>query len=128
MKKKLTFWVLGVLILSSCHSRTEILPSEAWSEGCVELAAYQKGYRLSGICCAYLLFPMIKQGQNGTFKVKGSYHFFTGVGYESIPTEVVGVFSSPDTTLTLNYSTGTQSKIYRLKPGHAQMACNCGCF
>ncbi|KAA9349245.1 hypothetical protein [Larkinella humicola] len=128
MKKRLTFWWLGLLTLSSCHSRTEILPSEAWSEGCVELAPYQEGYRLSGMCCAYLLFPMVTQAQNGTFKVNGSYYSFSGVAYESVPAEVSGVYSSKDGILTLTYSAGTQSKIHKLKQGHAQMSCYCGCF
>ncbi|MGA0559307.1 hypothetical protein ACO2Q8_21790 [Larkinella sp. VNQ87] len=117
--------LLGVLIclLGNCRSKTEVLPSEVWSEGCAELAPYQGGYRLSGMCCEYVLLP---GPLSRSFQVNGTYHGFTGAGFSNIPIAITGTALS-DTTLVLSYSVNTKTSTFTLKPGRARMACNCAC-
>ncbi|GAB3921160.1 hypothetical protein [Larkinella terrae] len=128
MKKLKAFWWITVLIVSGCQSQTDVFPTDTWSEGCVELATNQGEYRLSGMCCAYAVFPLIDKAPKGSFKVSGRYYSFNGVEYASIPIEITGELTSKDPTLILSYTVGSQSKVHRLKPGRATMSCYCGCF
>jgi hypothetical protein len=127
MKKNVGLWWLIVIILSSCNSKTDVLPTEIWSAGCVELAPNQGEYRLSGMCCAYVLFPELKLTRKGSFKVNGTYHAYTGAGYSSIPIEIDGTLSSNRETLTLRYSVNSDPKIHQLQPGPALVSCYCAC-
>ncbi|CCH54001.1 hypothetical protein BN8_03138 [Fibrisoma limi BUZ 3] len=110
-----------------CSSRTEVLPADTWSEGCVELAPYQNGYRLNGMCCSYILMPTLRIDRNQTFTVKASYYTFNGAGFIDIPTNVRGELSPNRRTLTLRYTVNGSTTTHTLEPGRARMYCLCGC-
>jgi hypothetical protein len=118
--------VIGIL-LTNC-SNQDVLPSTTWSEGCVELAPNGDGYRLNGICCAYLTLPMIKLNKNRRFSLKGDYYIFTGAGFASTPVKVTGALSADGGELVLTYSFGAGETKHSLKPGPANTFCYCGCL
>ncbi len=127
MKTRLVILLLLMTLVLGCKSGTDVLPSEIWSSGCVQLAPYQGGYQLTGICCTYVLLPPLKLTRQGSFTVAGSYHSFTGAGFSNVPISITGNLSSDKTTLTVRYSTGTVPEVYILKPGPATVICSCGC-
>lgn len=122
----LYIWI-AIFALSSCKSKNP-LPTETWSSGCVELAPFEGAYRLTGVCCEFVLLPIIKINEERAFKVKGSYHSFTGAGFSNIPIEISGDLSPDNKTLTLRYSVNTQENQFVLKPGKAIIMCDCVCY
>lgn len=126
MKKRLFFLWLPAVTLSSCKSK-DPLPAEIWSLGCVELAPFEGAFRLTGLCCEYVLLPAIKINKERSFKVKGSYHSFTGAGFSNIPVEVSGDLSPNSKVLILRYSVNAQSSLFVLKPGKAEKKRQCFC-
>ncbi len=119
---------LAFFTLSSCANKEkDPLPAVIWSYNCVELAPFEGAYRLTGICCEYALLPSLSLDENKSFKVKGSYHSFTGAGFSNVPIEIIGDLSSDNSTLTLKYSVNSQESVFELKPGKAKMLCQCGC-
>ncbi|GHB58947.1 hypothetical protein [Persicitalea jodogahamensis] len=126
--KKLPFFLCSLCILIlGCKSK-DPLPAEVWSSDCVELAPFEGAYRLTGVCCEYVLLPAIETNKKRTFKVKGSYHSFTGAGYTDIPIEITGNLAPNDTTLTLKYAVNSQENVFVLNPGSAEMKCQCFCY
>lgn len=127
MKKLLLFLWLLTIFLSSCKPKTDPLPAGIWSSGCIELAPFEGAYRLNGMCCEYVLLPAIKTNKERSFKVKGSFHSFTGAGFSNIPIEISGDLSPDSETLTLRYSVNGRSDLFVLKPGKAEKECQCFC-
>lgn len=128
MNKRIALFCALLATLSGCHSNTHVVPSEIWSAGCIELAPYQGSYRLSGMCCEYVLLPQIKLATGRSFAVNGTHHSYTGAGFNSTAIIIRGKIA-PDTTLTLSYSLPhrTTPDTYRLRQGPAQVSCQCGC-
>ena len=114
-------FVVGV-ILFGCSSK-EPLPTQVWSQSCVQLAPYKDVYRLTGMCCSYLEFPKIDLKKDLTFSVEASLYVFNGAGYIGTPTVMSGYLSVDENTLTVNYL----SESYALKPGYATASCYCIC-
>ncbi len=127
MKNLSLFLWLPFILFSGCKSQ-DPLPAEVWSSDCVELAPFEGAYRLTGVCCEYVLLPAIETNKKRSFKVKGSYHSFTGAGYTDIPIEIMGNLAPNDTTLTLRYSVNSQESVFVLNPGKAEMKCQCFCY
>jgi hypothetical protein len=127
MKQNLLFLIIITVMMIECRSNTDVLPTGVWSAGCVELAPYQGSYRLSGMCCAYLLIPKIELNQARSFTVTGSYHAFTGAGFSNVPILITGQLSSNGNELTIGYSLNSSPVTYRLTSGPAKLACFCGC-
>lgn len=127
MKKNGLFLLAVAIALTACRSKNEVLPSQIWSENCVELTPEQDGYRLSGECCEYAVLPALKINKKGAFSVEGTHHSFIGAGYNTIPIRVRGQVAEDKSTLTLRYSVNTLSKTYTFKPGPATIKCDCYC-
>ncbi|WP_381528686.1 hypothetical protein [Spirosoma soli] len=129
MTRKLRPILLGILwvCLLSCQPKEEPLPVSVWSQACVELAPYQQGYRLSGICCEYIILPQLRLDRNKQFSVKAEYFTFTGAGFAGRPISVNGNLSANGQVLTISYSTGATVTTHELKPGAATAFCYCGC-
>lgn len=115
------------LILLSCNPK-DPLPTNTWSQGCAQLTPDSQGYRLSGMCCAYLTLPQLELNKNRQFSVKANLFTFTGAGFASVPITVNGELSSDESTLTISYSTNSMTTTYQLRPGIAKIACDCGCL
>jgi len=109
-----------------CSSK-DPLPISTWSAGCVGFAPYQEGYRLDGICCAYIVLPKVKLDKSHTFTVKADYYTFTGASYVPIPTVVKGQLSSDGKVLTITYSINALASTHRLQPGAVTTFCYCAC-
>ena len=118
-------FILWVSLLSC--SPKDPLPIDIWSKGCIQLAPDSVGFRLSGMCCAYLILPPLSFDSNHQFSLKGEYFAFTGAGYASQSIRVNGELSPDGQTLTISYLTGTALTTHQLKPGAATMFCFCGC-
>ncbi|WP_147368023.1 hypothetical protein [Fibrisoma montanum] len=127
MKPIVLFLLACCTFAVGCSSQTEVLPTDTWSDGCVELAPYQNGYRLNGICCSYILMPSLRIDRNQTFAVKASYYTFNGAGFIDMPADVRGELSPDGRTLTLRYTVNGSTTTHTLEPGSARMACLCGC-
>ena len=114
------------LFLLSCNSK-DPLPSDTWSKGCIQLAPDPQGFRLTGMCCEYIILPPLKLDKNQQFSVKAQYFTFTGAGFASQPIITNGKLSGDGQTLTISYSTGTTVTTHELSPGAATVSCLCGC-
>jgi hypothetical protein len=120
--------ILGLVwVLCSCTGETEPLPAESWSEGCVELSPHNNDYRLAGMCCAFMILPILRLDKNQSFSVSGRYNTFTGAGYAETVVTVTGRFSTPDNILLIEYPLNGQTITHRLQAGRATVACLCGC-
>ena len=124
--KTFSIYFLAFLVFS-CNSNSDILPSEVWSEGCATLYRYKDGYKLSGMCCEYLIIPELKSSKNNSFSSKAKYYTYTGSGYHNAQVKVTAKLSVNQDTLTLNYETAGITKAHVLTPGPAKTACTCGC-
>lgn len=127
MKNRLILLTAIVIIFAGCHSETNVLPADIWSRNCIQLAPDQDGYRLTGMCCAYALIPKITLTKNGVFSVNGTYHTFTGAGFDSRPLAVEGYLSPDGKVLTIKYTVNSNSVTLLLSPGMATVSCYCGC-
>ena len=127
MKSRLLFFSTLVAVSMGCQGTSEVLPTDIWSEGCIELAPYQGDYRLAGMCCEYLLLPTLELTKSKSFAVKGSYHSFTGAGFSNVPIQVRGQLSPDGTELTIGYSLNASPVTHKLTAGRAKLACQCGC-
>lgn len=112
--------------LLSCRSE-EPLPVGVWSQACVQLSPDPQGFRLSGMCCEYIILPALKLDRNQQFSVNGEYFAFTGFGFASQLITVNGKLSANGRTLTISYPTGATVATYELRPGPATAFCYCGC-
>lgn len=137
MATKLAFIVLLMLevVLTRCKPApeetliaTDPLPANTWSVSCAQLAPDSVGFRLTGICCAYVVFPEIKLNQRRQFSVNADYYSFNGAGFSRIPITASGELASDDNKLTLNYSMGSAVTTYHLRPGKATLICDCACL
>ncbi len=120
-------FLLGWFVLLSCSPKTEPLPVDSWVGGCIELAPYEGAYRLTGICCEYIVLPEIKLDNNRSFAVKGTYFTFTGAGFANIPILIRGQLAPDGSTLTISYSVNSVLATYTLRPGKATAVCFCAC-
>ena len=135
MKRCLLIIILSYLILSGCSPKSEPsptgpgspLPTDTWSQSCVELSPYQGINRLRGMCCSYVTFPNVSLDNNRSFSVAGTYYTFNGAGYINYPVTLSGKLSADATTLTISYSVNGVLSTYTLKPGQATASCYCGC-
>lgn len=127
MKNLLALILLSAVLLMGCQSKSDVLPTDVWSQGCAQLAPNKGGYLLSGICCTYVLFPLIKLTHTGSFAVDGSYHSFTGAGVSDVPTRIMGQVAPDRSTLTLQYTVNGAVSTFILRPGYATSFCYCGC-
>jgi hypothetical protein len=127
--KRFIFSVVCVFILSTCQSKPDVVPNMVWSSGCIELSPEQGLYRLDGMCCAYVLMPPVDLTVSHAFAVSGSYHSFTGAGFDSTEITVYGQVLTGQKTLFLSYTLPGQSPAqnWLLQPGPAKLACQCGC-
>lgn len=122
----------GVLLLMvwalfiGCTTK-DPLPADRWSEGCVELAPYSAGYRLSGICCSYILLPTINLNRDHNFSVKAEYYTFNGASFVAIPTVINGQLSPDGKVLTITYLLNSTVTTHVLQAGQATVSCHCGC-
>ncbi|QDK81582.1 hypothetical protein EXU85_24410 [Spirosoma sp. KCTC 42546] len=87
----------------------------------------QGAYRLTGLCCEYIILPEIKLDNNRAFSTQGTYFTFTGAGFASIPITISGQVSLNGNLLTIRYSVNSTLATYSLRPGKATMAYLCGC-
>lgn len=115
------------LSLNGCKSDREIPPKGTWSEGCAVFSSFEDGYKLSGLCCEYLVFPKIKLKSNNSFTASASYHSFTGAGFSDVPVTVKGKLSKDEKTLGLSYEISGIAKSYSLKSDARIMYCSCYC-
>lgn len=104
------------------------LPVDTWAVGAAQLSPDPDGFRLTGLCCAYLIIPQIALDQNRQFTIKASYHAYTGAGYSSIPATASGQLSTDGMILTLTYSVGSDVRTLQMRPGSATIAIDCACF
>lgn len=100
---------------------------DTWSEDCIQLATDPQGFRLSGLCCAYIILPKIELNKKRQFSVKADFYTFTGAGFASVPTTVNGELASDGNTLTINYSTNLTVTTHQLQPGAMTRTVGCGC-
>jgi hypothetical protein len=112
--------------LLGCRSE-DPLPVSIWSQNCVQLSPAPDGYRLSGLCCAYVILPRLTLRANQSFAVDAQYFAFTGAGYAGLPIQVNGNLSADGRLLTINYTIAGSVTSYRLEPGEATTFCYCGC-
>lgn len=120
------FFILWVA-LASCNPK-DPLPIDTWSKGSVQLAPDPQGFRLSGLCCAYVILPKVELNKKKQFSVKADFYTFTGAGFASVPAIVKGGLSNDGNILTISYSTNSVVTTYELQPGAATTAPTCGCF
>ncbi len=126
--KKILVLCLSILVNTfGCHSETNVLPANTWSNGCMQLAPELEGYRLTGVCCEYVQMPKVALRGNNTFSVEGSYHSFTGAGFSNTPVQLTGYLSSDGNTLRIDYTINAHPVSYTLKLGPATASCTCGC-
>lgn len=118
-------FILWVSLLSC--SPKDPLPIDTWSKGCIQLAPDPQGFRLSGMCCEYIILPQLKLDKNQRFSLKAEYFTFTGAGFANQPIIVNGGLSGDGQKLTISYPTGTTVTTHELRPGAATMYCLCGC-
>lgn len=104
------------------------LPTNIWSMGSVQLAPNPRGFRLDGLCCAYMLIPQIKLDGQRRFEAKADYYSFNGAGYVAIPTTATGELSADGNILTLRYQIGSGLNTHRLQVGAATISALCGCL
>ena len=124
-KLAISLLLLGWMLLIGCSSK-DPLPVNTWSEGCVELTPSKDGYRISGICCAYVSLPgIILNGH--AFTVKADYYTFNGASFVPIPIVVNGKLSSNGKVLVITYSVHSTTTTHTLRPGNATSFCYCGC-
>lgn len=122
----LLFFVLWIS-LASCNPK-DPLPMDTWSQGSVQLAPDPQGFRLSGLCCAYVILPKIELNKKKQFSVKADFFTFTGASFASVPAIVKGELSNDGNTLMISYTTNSIVTTYELRPGAATAGSTCGCF
>lgn len=127
MKNKLILLTVIIALFAGCRSETDVIPVDTWSKSCIQLAPYQDGYRLTGMCCAYAQVPRVTLVKNGVFSVNGTYHSFTGAGFDSTPMQFMGYLSPDGKLLTIRYTVNANSVTIVLSPGAATVLCYCGC-
>ena len=117
------------LAMTGCKPQTDVLPQGIWSEGCAQLSPDTAGYRLSGMCCTYVLFPNKLISANGALTVKGSTHSFTGAGFSNDPIDIT-IQKTVDGALVLSYPLPSVAAptVFQLTPGPAIVACDCFCY
>jgi hypothetical protein len=124
MKKIHAFFILS-LMLAGCRVKDKVLPLDIWSQDCVELAPYEEGYRLSGMCCSHLTLPQLSVNKKGIFITEGVYSSY---GIADTTIRVTGHISDADSLLTIAYSLDTLNiQKFRLKPGPRKKNCQCFC-
>ncbi|WP_461068703.1 hypothetical protein [Spirosoma horti] len=101
---------------------------DTWSQGSIQLAPDPQGFRLSGLCCAYVILPKIELSKKKQFSVKADFFTFNGAGFASVPAIVKGELSNDGNTLTISYSMNSVVTTYALRPGPATVASTCGCL
>lgn len=115
------------LSLNGCKSDREISPTDVWSEGCAVFTSSEDGYKLSGLCCEYLVIPKIKLKSNNSFTASAYYYSYTGAGFSDVPVTVKGKLSKDEKTLDLSYEINGATKSYSLKAGATMVYCSCSC-
>ncbi len=117
---------VALLLLGSCRKEDALLPSEIWSKGCSSLTKQQEMYRLDGICCEYVEFPASVRLKHKAFEIEGTQYVFNGAKMIPYPVLVKGHLEG-DGVLSLHFQGLGKQQSYRLNPGPAQVACQCGC-
>ena len=126
MKTALLFLFASYVIWpTDCYG--QLLPSDTWSQDCVELAPYQGTDRLTGLCCTSITFPQIDLGKNRFFLVIATYYTFNGTGLINFPLVVNGELSAGGKVLTLSYWINGALTTHVLKRGKAVGSCHCVC-
>jgi hypothetical protein len=120
---------LGVLTLfcASCKSKKEIGPRETWWQSCSTFEVFEDGYRLSGLCCAYITIPKLTLYKDESFSAKGDYYAYTGAGFAAQPVTVSGAVSKDGKSLTLRYTVNDIETSLELTPGRSPVVCDCFC-
>ncbi|MCF0073900.1 hypothetical protein LZD49_25695 [Dyadobacter sp. CY261] len=128
MKQIRPIILIVIALAGSCKkSDNPIVPVEVWSDGCLSLAREGGGYRLGGMCCAYLQIP-IKEFRAGTTRIVGStYSSFTGAGYADQSVSATVKVSESGDKVSITYTAGIQPTIHELTPGPAKLSCPCYC-
>lgn len=120
------------LVVLACSSQESMTPDQplttgTWANGCVQLSPDSSGFRLTGICCAYLIMPPVKLNRNKQFTTKADYYAYTGAGNSRVAAMVTGELSTDGTMLALTYSAGSTTRTLQLTPGTATLHCLCNC-
>ena len=127
MKRLYLILLAIILCLNSCKSKNEISPEEVWSSGCGTFAAYQNGYKLSGLCCAYITIPKLRLYKKKSFSTDAEFYAYTGAGFSSQPIKISGNLSKDGKTLILHYTVNGTASSMELISGAAKMICDCYC-
>lgn len=98
---------------------------DTWAQNCVQLSPDPEGYRLTGLCCAYIIIPRLTLRTNQPVSVDAQYVTSTGAGYTRLPIRVNGQLSADGRVLAINYTIDGTTTSYRLEPGIATMYCHC---
>lgn len=127
LQKAILTSILLWMLVAGCKPPADPLPTQIWSAGCAQLAPDRGGYRLSGLCCAYVRLPVLGLDRNRSFLVKATYYRSTDAGYVVRPIGVTGNLAADGQTLTVTYSVDSVVTTHRFKPGNATMFCYCVC-
>jgi hypothetical protein len=128
MKRILAPLLILTTLLSACKSDDKIAPPvDVWTDQCANLTSVDGAYRLSGMCCEYLNFPLVKLRMGKTVHVTGSYHGFTGAGFSDIPVTIQLQVDPGGRELKLSYSIGDILKEYKLIADGPVVLCDCYC-
>ena len=125
--KTISFLLFANYVFLSTCSFGQLLPTDTWSQDCVELAPYQGTYKLSGLCCTSITLPQIDLDKTRFFLIIAMYYTFNGAGIINFPIAVNGELSLDRKTLILNYSINSILYTHILKPGKATTSCDCVC-
>jgi len=125
--RPLYLFLILIPALAGCKSDKDFSPAEIWSEGCVTFKSDEDGYKLSGMCCEYVVISKMKLKKDNSFSTSGRYFTYTGAGYQEIPVNIQGKLSDDRGSLDLSYQFDGTKKSFALKAGGATAACLCGC-
>ena len=125
--KTIFLFLFLIVLTAGCESEKDISPAEIWSAGCATFAPYEKEYRLSGMCCQYLVVPKIKIKKDNTFSAAAKLYTYNGSGFEDFSVTLNGRLSEDRESLDLNYRINGTTESFALKPGGATASCYCGC-
>jgi len=125
--KSIILLFVCAFVAVGCKSDKDISPGEVWSAGCVTFGSDDKGYKLSGICCAYVIVPKISIKSNNSFSSSATYYTFTGAGFQELPVTIHGKLSEDRKSLDLSYEVDGKIITFELSAGGPNMACLCGC-